>query len=55
MDAIIIISDVWKEVSSGCMNEMWQKLCPQHVRDTHGFNIEENMSKVHWLLRGRRR
>ena len=43
MDAIIIISVVWKEVSSGCMNEMWQKLCPQHVHDIRGFSIEENM------------
>jgi hypothetical protein len=52
MYAIIMISNVWKEVSSGCMNEMWQKLCPQHMHNIHGFNIEENLSKVHWLLRG---
>ena len=54
-DAIIIISDVWKEVSSGCMNEKWQNLCPQHVHDILGFSIEENMSKFCWLLRGWRR
>jgi hypothetical protein len=43
-DAIIIImSDVLKKVSSGCMNDMWQKLCPEHVHDIHGFNTEENV------------
>jgi hypothetical protein len=36
-------SDVWKEVSSGCMNDMWQKLCSQHVRDIHGLDTEENV------------
>jgi hypothetical protein len=40
---MIVMSDVWKEINSGCMNEMCQKLCPQHVHDIHGFNTEEHV------------
>jgi hypothetical protein len=41
------------------MNEMWHKLCPQHVLDIHEFNVGRKLvldrlgySKLQKLLRG---
>ena len=44
LDAVKNIADSWEEVKSTNMNGVWKNLCPQFMKDYHGF--EETVDHV---------